>query len=210
MFLRLNKKGWSEDQASSGVVYERLELGSNVSYSTDDSVDVAVIPIVFAITNYEAESIHVAEFADSSITSAIGAGSQVLSAGLLPAFPGIWRNYPVFKFGHVSSKPSERIPVPCAPNEAPRWLRVWLLDASLVPGNSGAPIIQMPQILSGEHAALLGLQSISFMGNDVAGMTPVKYIYEVLEKLALKDADLRLPSQVQDAPKPTPPPNKPN
>ena len=37
---------------------------------------------------------------------------------------------------------------------------------------------------------LLGIQSISFLGADVAGMTPINFVYEILQGIALPDSDL--------------------
>jgi hypothetical protein len=37
---------------------------------------------------------------------------------------------------------------------------------------------------------LLGLQSISFSGSDVAGMTSARFIFEIIESMSIGDADL--------------------
>jgi hypothetical protein len=38
---------------------------------------------------------------------------------------------------------------------------------------------------------LLGVQSFSYVGADVAGMTPIGFVYDIFKDLALPDADLR-------------------
>jgi hypothetical protein len=51
---------------------------------------------------------------------------------------------------------------------------------------------------------LLGVQSISFLGADVAGMTPIKYVYDVLQDIGFPDADFH-----RGPPSPAPPPGPP-
>jgi hypothetical protein len=52
----------------------------------------------------------------------------------------------------------------------------WMIAASLVGGNSGSPIFFAPSAITMSNqparAILLGVQSTSFEGTDVAGMAP--------------------------------------
>ena len=66
---------------------------------------------------------------------------------------------------------------------------------NLVPGNSGAPILYFPEgtngmSFGGGRVTLIGLQSTSFLGSDIAGMTPVNFIFDVIRGLNLPGADL--------------------
>jgi hypothetical protein len=130
-----------------------------------------------------------------------------MSAGLLPALPGIKRNYPVFKFGQISNIPAVDIETRCAPQQPTFFVRVWLIAANLIPGNSGSPIFHVPLggsgiSIGGTRPMLLGVQSISVMGADIAGMTPINFVYDLLLKMEFPDADFhRGPSLPQ--PKPT-------
>jgi hypothetical protein len=49
---------------------------------------------------------------------------------------------------------------------------------------------------------LLGVQSISFLGADVAGMTPISFVYEILQSMNLRDGDFHR------GPLPAKPPSK--
>jgi hypothetical protein len=120
------------------------------------------------------------------------AGDEIVSAGLLQGASGKKRNYPMFKFGHISSIPEESADPPnCGQGPASHNLKVWFIAASLVPGNSGSPLYYVPPRFSAKRALFLGVQSMSYLGWDVAGMTPAQYVYEIIEKMKLPDADLR-------------------
>jgi len=139
----------------------------------------------------------------------IGTGSQVISAGLLLGASGTKRNFPVFKFGYVSTIPSEKIAVSCCPQCEAKPYTEWLIAASLVPGNSGSPIVYVPPGapgigLVGERAFLLGVQSISFIGSDVAGMAPIQVLLDTMRsKLDLKNADFSVGSPIKAPQQPT-------
>ena len=42
--------------------------------------------------------------------------------------------------------------------------------------------------IGGTRAMLLGVQSMSFGGADITGMTPINFVYEILQSLVLPDA----------------------
>jgi|SRR5579872_893409 len=95
----------------------------------------------------------------------------------------------------ISDKPDETVPTPCVKDGAATPMRVWFLSINLVPGNSGSPIFYAPEgangaSFGGGRPFLLGLQSSSFLGADISGMTPVQYIFEAIQNLKLQDADL--------------------
>jgi hypothetical protein len=118
-----------------------------------------------------------------------------MSAGLMPGLTGTKRNLPMFKFGQISNIPQEDIETGCAPMRPTFLVKVWVIAANLVPGNSGSPIFHVPPGASGvslgsTRPMLLGIQSLSFLGADVAGMTPISYVYDILIGLKLNDADL--------------------
>lgn len=142
----------------------------------------------------DAGAIPIFDFATDEEAKQRVATDQVLSAGLLVSYPGVKRSYPVFKFGHISTKPEELVPAQCVRDGAVRLMPLWLLSINLVPGTSGSPIFYAPEggngiVVGGGSTALIGLQSTAYLGADISGMTPVKYIYEAIESLKLKDAD---------------------
>ena len=143
----------------------------------------------------DAEAIPISDFATDEEAEQKGATDPVISVGLLLSYPGVKRNYPIFKFGYISTKPDEAVASRCVGDGAPTLLRLWLLSIDLIPGTSGSPIFFAPEgangtSFGGARAMLIGLQSTSYVGADVSGMTPVRYIFEAIESLNLRDADL--------------------
>lgn len=194
LFLRVNKKNFDPAKERIGTVDLVL---SEVMYGKwfldpDDEVDAAVAVLdAKEIGQYDVEGVKMTDFPSAEEIKTFGAGDDVVSAGLLPGASGKKRNYPIFKFGHISSIPEESADAPkCGQVPPSHSLKVWFIAASLVPGNSGSPIYFAPPILGGRRPVLLGVQSMSFLAWDVAGMTPVQYVYGIIEQMKLKDADL--------------------
>jgi hypothetical protein len=142
----------------------------------------------------------------------VGVGDTVYSAGLLEHASGTKRNYPVFKFGNVSDILEETLPVDSGCASPPKLMTEWLIAASLVPGNSGSPIVFSPALFQGGRPFILGVQSISigvqfptFTGtSDVAGMAPIRPLLESIRQLHLQDADLSKPAELIPTPSSTP------
>lgn len=174
----------TQDRQSSWLVHD------------DPQVDVAVTILVpQGFETYDMGAVRLSDFATSVELRGLAEGDWVVSAGLIPGASGKKRNYPIFKFGYVSSIPDEPIDTSCVPGGPTEPRKLWLVAANLVPGNSGSPIFMVPAgaggiTLGGGRVMLVGLQSTSFLLADVAGMTPVEYIFDVVRKLDLKDADL--------------------
>jgi hypothetical protein len=206
MFMRVNKKNFDPAKDLTGTADLPLS-GTNVAsklwlVSEDSEVDAAIMPLSGPLLDdYDVDGIHVADFPTPEEQKALSAGDAIVSAGLLPGASGKKRNYPIFKFGNISSIPDEPADAPncgSSPSQQPRFLKLWFVAASLVPGNSGSPICYVPSGFSGlitvganPRPMFLGIQSTSFIPWDVAGMTPAEYVYKLIEKMKLPDADLR-------------------
>jgi hypothetical protein len=193
--MRLNKKDFEPTSSMSGVAYLPLDLvpGKTVFLNSDNSVDAAVILAYIPQQQFDqmdAISIALGNFASPTELTKLETGLEIISAGLLPAFTGVQRNYPVFKFGHISAKPGEKFQMHCGPGTTTLPLTVWFVAINLIGGNSGSPIVSIPNLFSGGRAMLVGLQSITIEGSDISGMTPSDRIFEIIEKLGLPDADL--------------------
>jgi hypothetical protein len=141
-------------------------------------------------------SIPLANFPTEDEVKKITIGDQLVSAGLVPGMSGKKRNSPFFKFGYVSSIPDEEVEVYCT--REPYYVRGWFVAANLVAGNSGSPIFYVPAggrgLVFGSvvtRPLLLGVQSSSIPPADLAVMTPIDYVYEIIESMHLVDADLR-------------------
>ena len=159
-----------------------------------DSVDIAYTLLNYATLksmDAQVSAVSLSDFPKSDELKAIDTGAPVLSAGLFPGASGKRRNYPVFKFGYVSSRPDETVTGPKAcPNGREIEVNEWMIAANLVPGNSGSPILYVPPRYSGRRAVLLGVQSTSFLGYDVAGMAPIQLLMDSLKSGEIPDLDV--------------------
>jgi hypothetical protein len=205
LFLRVNNKSFDPQSDQIGVSYIAVELFQNGTQmwnkSQDDNVDVAVLkaPPEFLSGDYDVRFINVRNFGRPDEISKIGIGSQVASTGLVPGVAGTKRNFSAFKFGKVAGIPDEMATLQCAPHSPTRTLRVWWIAVNLVPGNSGSPIYFDPLFPPGSDISvgeprvmIIGLQSLSVSGADLAGMTPAQYIIDVISHAVPADADISL------------------
>lgn len=212
LIARFNKRGFNPDsQDSVGTVDYPLPSfsGPNIGVQApwmmkwitpaDESADVAFTVLnapLLESMGAEAIPISLSDLARPDELNQMETGSQVMSAGLFPGVSGNRRNYPVFKFGYVSSRPSEKIILQNCPTGVARSESVWMIAASLVPGNSGSPILYVPVAFNGVsfggygQAVLIGIQSSSVVGWDIAGMTPISFLIDALKAATLQDADL--------------------
>lgn len=210
-----NKAVYDPNKDNEGVVDVIISNSPAMwKYPEDDSADVAVIPLNGRLLDglgIENQAVSIRDFPSDEELKQVKTGDQVVSAGLLVGVSGKRRNYPVFKFGYVSSIPGEKIGVPCCPTCAAKDLSEWLIAANLVPGNSGSPIYFVPSAFlfsnnpTNRRAILLGSQSISLLGSDVAGMTPVSFLIDAIRRVGLPEADL----DVLGKPAPPSPPTQP-
>lgn len=189
----LNKAKYDPDKDITGTIEQPLQ-GIWV-YATDDSVDLAAMGlngVAFSHLDTGNQPINVSELPNAKELKLVDSGSQIASAGLLLGASGTKRNYPIFKFGYVSSIPDEKIDVKCCPSCEAKAMTEWLVAASLVAGNSGSPIVYVPPLFGGpvQRPFLLGVQSASFQGSDVAGLAPVSKLTELLSSMNLPDANL--------------------
>ena len=201
VYLRFNKKKYDPDKDESGVDYAQIPLTVNGvptwSHPQEDDADVAVIQLDAKKVDEKIDwaAIPVSDFATDEEAKQRVTSDQVLSVGMLVYYTGSKRNYPIFKFGYISTKPDEPVPARCVKDGAENLLRLWLLSINLIPGTSGSPIFYIPEgangvTFGGGRTTLIGLQSTAYPGADVSGMTPVRYIFEAIEALKLSDADL--------------------
>jgi len=203
-FLRLNTKSYDPARDSTGVGYVKLDLVKDgmtlwKHHPSEENADVAVLELmpsdVEQYKTYDIAAIPLSDFSANDELNARNITDPVVSAGLLPGVSGVKRNYPIVKLGYISNKPDELVSGKCIRNAPERLYRLWLLSINLVSGNSGSPIFYIPEgsngvSFGGGRPSLLGLQSISYPGSDVAGMTPANYIFETVESLGLNGADL--------------------
>lgn len=218
VYLRLNKRNYDPEGDLSGVEYVPLLLVRNGvptwSAHPDAKVDAVVIPVgpdqMHAATT-DVEPLVLSDFATGKeLKEEVTVGDSVLSAGLVPKIlAGTRRNYPVFKFGHVSSILEEPMAVPCPSGQGSRSKLIWLVAGNFVGGNSGSPVFLVPAGFAGvgfggPRGMLIGVLVVSVGGADIGGMTPIQYVFETIERLNLRDADLYRGSP-ENRPKPAAP-----
>jgi hypothetical protein len=192
LLARFNKARF--DPKSAGVGTVDYDLSDSRWIMPADSVDIAYTVLNAATLkslDAQANTVSLADFPKVGELKAIGTGAPILSAGLLPGASGKRRNYPVFKFGYVSSRPDETVTAKKAcPGGREVELNEWMIAANLAPGNSGSPILYVPPRLAGGRPVLLGVQSIAFIPWDVAGMAPIQYLIDSLKSGGLPDLDV--------------------
>jgi hypothetical protein len=211
IYARFNKKNFDAAKDAVGTGDLPLDLVQDGkptwNANSDDEVDAAVFFLnAKALADYDYVAVPVSVFPTPEEVKSLATGDNIISAGLIPGASGKKRNYPVFKFGNISSIPDEPADVSCQQGTS-RSEKVWFIAASLVPGNSGSPIFYFPFgsggiSLGSGRPLLLGVQSMSFLPWDVAGMTPVQYVYEIIQQMKIPNADLRR------GPPPTPTPRR--
>ena len=202
VYVRVNKANYDPKNDETGVEYLPIHLIENgkkkyLIRDDDDEVDAAVVPFdakAYSQKKYDYMPLMLSVLASTDEMKNIEIGDTVVSAGLIPEKSGENRNYPFFKFGNVSNIPEEPTWASCDRKPALRLERVWFIASNLVGGNSGSPIFFVPtstgrrgggNFFSGEdarRACLIGIQSLSFDGADIAGMTPIEDAFKIIEQ----------------------------
>ena len=202
IYVRLNKKEFDPAKDQSGTTELRMLLVRDNRRlwvtGSDDQVDAAIIPLTGSVVSaYDINAVPIQLFPTPEETKTFVVGDPIVSAGLIPGASGKKRNYPFFKFGNISSIPDENAEASCVTGGQTVSEHVWFIAANLVPGNSGSPIFFAPfggggiTVGIGSRPMLLGVQSLSFIPFDIAGMTPIEYVYQAIADMKLGDADLR-------------------
>lgn len=203
LLVRFNKEGYRPGTNEVGTA--EYPLKDQRWIFPGDDIDIAYTILdgkrvdEMKIANH---ALKLSELPTANEVASMGIGDPIVSAGLLEGASGTKRNYPIFKFGNISSIPDEKIPVSSGCGAPAKLLAEWLIAASLVPGNSGSPIVFTPALFQAGRTFVLGVQSISigvqfatFTGtSDVAGMAPIRPLVESIRGLNLVDADLSKPA----------------
>jgi hypothetical protein len=206
IYMRVNKKNYDPTKGTTGVDYVPIPLVKNgvkqyFVRDDDDRVDAAFVDVsaMFPRNNDDAMPILLSLFASPDEISKLQIGAPLASAGLIPGKSGEKRNYPFFKFGEISNIPDEPIWMGCDPGMPElRLERVWFIATNLVGGNSGSPIFYVPSELcltfhctrGLSRVAIIGVQSSSVGGADIAGMTPIEDVFKIIEQHSLPNLDL--------------------
>lgn len=131
------------------VQYDMKNLKTSKDYweHPDDGVDLAVFrSLHFYETKYEALSLDLIATKGIFESEEIRQTDRIIFPSLLINFVGSARNYPVMRDGTVALIPDEKVPLryKVGSREIVTQQEVILLDATSVPGASGAPIFLGP------------------------------------------------------------------
>jgi hypothetical protein len=184
--VRMNKR-------EGGVGYERIPLEVNHKRGfftpADDTSDVAAVfldrRLVPNLDSYKFFDVPFRLLPTGSEVQSLRPDQKIMTAGLLPQFPGEQENLPIFRDGVLSNTPSEPVKVSCDSTAGSTALHVWFLTATIPRGVSGAPVFSIINREPGAQRApvLVGIQSMAWPDQGVAGMTPSSVLADFIQKL---------------------------
>lgn len=198
LLMRMNRKGPLVLEIGERATVD-YPLREQVWLHPDaDSIDIAFTMIPkenLVASGANVEPLGSDALASQAEADSMRVGDETVSAGLLSGVSGNLANFPIFKWGHISSFHSEPIPTKM-PNGKIHNMFEALVSASLVRGNSGSPVFVLPNERHPQRMFLAGVQSMSYIGNDVAGMAPIRSLIDSLRKLKDQpDIDFGPPDQ---------------
>jgi len=193
--LRLNRR-------AGGVGYETVSLQSGTSprffTPSDPTADLAVIPLdsglIANLDEYKFLDVPFRILISAADLPLLRLEQPVMTAGISTVPTEEPASFPVFDAGSLSTMPDEAVAVGCGGTQLQRppakLLHVWFINAGVPPGVSGAPVFT--SIARGADAiktpVLLGVQSIVWSGNGMAGITPSPVLGDLIRS-ALRGID---------------------
>lgn len=127
------------NQEENGSFVKEVVLNSNGNapwiFPEDQSVDLAVLPMVVNAQTVDVLCIGMEDFATTDVLQAnhVVEGEPIFFAGFFYQFPGTKRISPIIRKGIIAMMPDEKIPFVTTPE------RLYLADVHAFGGNSGAP-----------------------------------------------------------------------
>ncbi len=131
-------------------------------FPADDSVDLAVLPLLPDQMKYDYTPIPLSEFATHDVVDAqqVAEGDSVLFTGYFYQFPGLKKFQPIIREGVLAMMPDEKLDTAL---KKPGHL--YLADVHVFGGNSGSPLfvnlggLRNGNLMMGTHFMLLGIVS---------------------------------------------------
>ncbi|MCF8124484.1 MAG: serine protease [Desulfarculaceae bacterium] len=159
ILVRLNTKDGKSQIVKIPIITEGEQR--TVFFHEDESVDLAVIPCLPDLNIYD-----YLYSPDDMITTKeaykklnIREGNDVFFTGLFAPFPGVQRNYPIFRFGRVALVTEEKIEW-----QKNKFCDLYLIEAGSYGGNSGSPVFFYLGQDRKENAIVLGPPVIKLAG----------------------------------------------
>jgi hypothetical protein len=182
--VRLNRK-------TGGVSYRTISLERDhlrrFMTSADEATDLALIPLSHGEVPDLEEFKLVETVLDALPTepelSGLHEAQQIATVGVAPPKLFGLTDFPISESGMiVSTAEGARVPVRCAVESPAKSIQIWLIDANIERGLSGAPVYAA--FARGPHhistPILVGVQAVVWPDRGEAGMTPVAALLEMI------------------------------
>ena len=173
VFLRVNKQAGGIHTGRLALVAEGPD--KSVFFHPDSTVDLAVVPIVPDVEQYDFLVIP-----DSMITSrdkfadlGVVEGADVFFIGLFTLYLGEAQNYPVVRFGRVALATTEKV----------SWngllMDLYLMETFAYGGNSGAPVFFYLGVDRQPGSIFVGTPELYLAGVMMGAFQDVTPVYEL-------------------------------
>ena len=186
--VRLNRKAGGVSYRT--LVLERDHLRQFVT-SQDPATDLALIPLsreeVGDLDDFKLVDLAIDALPTEAELSRLHETQQIATVGVAsPKLPGL-TDFPISESGMIASlakgDQGAHVPVRCALESPAKSIRIWLADADVQHGLSGAPVYAA--FARGPHHVstpiLVGIQAVVWPDRGEAGITPVAALLEMIE-----------------------------
>ncbi len=161
--IRLNKKIGSADAIDVPLITQGKN--KDIFIHNDATVELAVIPVLPNPNIYDFQVLP-EEFITSKSdfeSLKIQEGSEVFFTGLFLPYPGVFRNYPIIRFGRVALITNEKIQM------GDQKMDLYLIESSSFGGNSGSPVFFYFEPVSPPGTVILGAPPVFKLAGVVLG-----------------------------------------
>lgn len=146
-------------------------------FPTDDTVDLAVLPVVPHPSQFDVKFLPVSLFATSDVVKArrIDIGDSVVFIGFFFQFPGTTRVEPIYRQGILSMMPDDPIKMSDGRNDKVNTMEhLYLADAHAFHGNSGSPLfVQLGGFRNGSVISSLDFRLIGVVNGFIPEQTDI-------------------------------------
>ncbi|WP_263375666.1 serine protease [Granulicella aggregans] len=172
--------------------------------SPDPATDLALIPLshkeVADLDDFKLADTAIDTLPTESELSTLHEAQEIATVGVAP--PEFFRlmDFPISESGMITSlDEGAHVPVRCALESPAKSIRIWLINANVEGGLSGAPVYAA--FARGPHHVstplLVGIQAVVWHDRGEAGITPVAALIEILK---MRRAGVQLAVSDREAP----------
>lgn len=186
------------NRRSGGVGYEliQLEAHDEPTFITakDDLTDLALLPIssetVARLSDYRMVETHFENLPTETELGMLKKEQQIVTVGVSRAKLAGLTDSPISQPGLIATNVSGgRMGVRCAVESQVKPIQMWLIDAAVEPGVSGAPVYAALTRAPSNSAipVLVGIQAVVWPDKGRAGITPVSALRNLIEQKRIRD-----------------------